>query len=761
MSKRIVALVLLLTAAALAQSASNLYARGYSLLPAPQRVELAGPDFEFRGDWSVEEGPGAGRAGAAAETLTRELAERLHFQLASSAARRIRLVIAPGAVLIGDALDRDHAALAAQAYRLDLAPERIEITANAPAGLFYGAVTLAQLARLESGRLWLPRARITDWPDLRMRTIYWDDAHHLEKLDELKRAVRQAALFKINAFTIKLEGHFQFRNAPALVEPYALSPAQFQELTDYGLRYFVQVVPYLDAPAHIAFILKHPEYAPFRAFASSNYELCTVNPNAVKLIEEMFQDLLDANRGVDYVYLSTDEAYYVGMADSPQCREKPAAQAKGSVGKLLAGFVSEVANYLRKQGRTVVFWGEYPLKVSDIAALPPHLVNGEVNDREFNRALKAHGIRQTIYTSTQGEERFFPDYFVLPDTRRLHPARGTVERVSDGFRQISQHPARGDSELIGAVVAGWADAGLHPETFWLGYATITAAAWKPAEPDGRQLTAAFYPLFYGPEVVRMDRLYQLLSMQAQAWFDLWDMADSRLRKPIFGDSQRVFDPPHPAEDQVLPLPPVPSGQLAFQSSWRGSNARRLELAAAALVENDELRGLLHENGRRAARNQYNLEVSISIAGLLREGFEMLLDIGRMDAALETAQAAAAERPQQALAAVDEALETARRIQERRDRAWMAAVKTWYKSWHPRVFEANGRKFLHHLDDVKDHLPDRTADMSYLVYREKTLPFGEWVEAIRAARNRFAASRSLPANRGRLEWAKLPVITPDD
>ena len=33
---------------------------------------------------------------------------------------------------------------------------------------------------------------------------------------------------------------------------------------------------------------------------------------------------------------------------------------------------------------------------------------------------------------------------------------------------------------MGVFVAGWADMGLHPETFWLGYATIAAAGWNPA-----------------------------------------------------------------------------------------------------------------------------------------------------------------------------------------------------------------------------------------------------------------------------------------
>ena len=83
-----------------------------------------------------------------------------------------------------------------------------------------------------------------------------------------------------------------------------------------------------------------------------------------------------------------------------------------------------------------------------------------------------------------------------------------------------------------------------------------------------------------------------------------------------------------------------------------------------------------------------------------------------------------------------------------------AVATWYKSWFPRVAEANGRKFVHELDDVKDHVPDRTIDMSYLVDRELHLPFGEWVTAIQAARNQFAATNHLAADTRAFHWPAM-------
>ena len=163
-------------------------------------------------------------------------------------------------------------------------------------------------------------------------------------------------------------------------------------------------------------------------------------------------------------------------------------------------------------------------------------------------------------------------------------------------------------------------------------------------------------------------------------------------------------------------------------------------------------GLLEENLRGVEFNRYNLEVYISIAQLYRQNLEMLLGVGRMCSLVESAQRAAAEgKVKGALESLDGALEIAQSIRQQRNVVLRDAMSTWYKSWLPRVEEANGRRFLHQLDDVKDHVPDRTVDMTYLVYRELQLPFGEWVSALRASRNQYAAARHLPEKKGEFDW----------
>ena len=441
--RRAIALAFLFLSPAWADTVSPLLARGYVVMPQPQVVRLGASDFEFTRDWTVER-HGVAAGDAAIEVLNQELDSRFHMKLSSSGHTGgvLRLAIAPNSARVGEAQDRDRDVLAQQAYKIDLRRDRVTIEANAPAGLYYGVVTLVQLLKARGGVLTLPEGQIEDWPDLQMRQLYWDDAHHLERMEVLKHAIRQAAFFKMNGFIIKLEGHFQYKSAPAVVEPQALSPAQLQELTDYGLRHHVQLIPYLDGPGHIAFILKHPEYAGLREYPESNYELCATNPESYKLLFGMFQDLLDANKGVKYFYLSTDEPYYIGMADNAQCQEAARAKELGSVGKLLAEFITRTAKYLHDRGRTVVFWGESPLKPDDLASLPPHIVNGETYGPQFDPVFRKHGIREMIYSSTEGEEKLFPEYFPLPASRRLHADRPASRRVAETFQKISFDPAR-------------------------------------------------------------------------------------------------------------------------------------------------------------------------------------------------------------------------------------------------------------------------------------------------------------------------------
>lgn len=182
------------------------------------------------------------------------------------------------------------------------------------------------------------------------------------------------------------------------------------------------------------------------------------------------------------------------------------------------------------------------------------------------------------------------------------------------------------------------------------------------------------------------------------------------------------------------------------------HAKRLQLASVFYSQNDELMDLLHENLQSVRFNHYNLEVYLSIAGLYRQNLEMILELRQIDSLLDSAQqAAAGGKARRAVRSLDQALNLAREIRTQRNTALHDAVKIWYKSWDPRVAEANGRRYLNIQSDVKDHTPEHTVDMSYLVYRELMLPFGKWYGRVEAARNQYAKIHGLPSRDDQLDW----------
>ncbi len=148
----------------------------------------------------------------------------------------------------------------------------------------------------------------------------------------------------------------------------------------------------------------------------------------------MFRELIEANKGGEYVLLSNDEAYYTGKA----ANEIDSAKKLGGNGKLLAQFIGRMADTLKQYGRKVIFWGEYPLTAEDINKLPQHLING-VYDSSWAPVFKRRGIRQFIYTSTQGEEPLFPNYYPLHASEVIHPENGRLNpRVPGLLETITQ-----------------------------------------------------------------------------------------------------------------------------------------------------------------------------------------------------------------------------------------------------------------------------------------------------------------------------------
>jgi len=711
-----------------AEAPTPLWLRGYSVIPTPRHARLEAGDVRLDAAWVLDaSGPGAQHI--AVRTLARDLAEWHGLTLKPGAAGKVvRLAVAPGTVVTKAAPEIDR-----QAYRLRITDNLVEITANGDPGLLYGAATLAQLLKRDAaGRLLLPRGTIEDWPTYQLRFLHWDTKHHQDRMETLKRYLDWAARFKANMIGFELEDKFEYPSNPVIGAPGAFTSAQLQEIVNYGLERYIQVVPQIQAPAHLAYVLKHPQFAPLRA-DGNNYQSALCDPRTYELIFSMYDDVIRATKGVEYLFASTDEVYYAGIESQCQRPYNPENRSLTWV-----EFVKKARDFVHARGRRMLVWAEYPLLAEHVKLLPPDIIDGVIGEPEYLPDENKLGIRQLAYVSMQGAELLFPDHLSLESERGL--TRGRLEQASD-YIANGRH-TKGNP--IGVYGAAWDDSGLHNETFWLGWSAVAQYGWTPATPAVEQHVAEFMNVYYGPRAERMVEIYRGLQRQARAWQRAWDRVVSKARKPGYGNSYGK-GLGTTRYDLTLAAPPLPQGpELEVTPVTAEKYARHLAEARAHAIENDQLAHAIYGNFARVDRNHYNLEVLLALTRFIGHHWRLLEGLAGAENSLKQAQEAHGKKnPRQAVGHLVAAHNSIQRLEQEGERIFRELEAVYEKSRFPKGQSAGGRKFVHVLDDTKDHWADRTPDLAFMMAPERSIGLGEWRKQLAGMIQAYAKTHNVP------------------
>ncbi len=717
------------------QAPTELFLRGHAVIPAPQHVRLNAGDVRLDGSWRVD-----GPAHIATRALSDGLDEFHGLKLApasGAAQRAIVLRVRAGAVAGAPEETK------AQAYRLSIAPGRIEIAGNGDAGLFYGAQTLVQLVkRGPGGSLLLPECEIEDWPRLALRFLHWDTKHHQDRLPTLKRYIDWAARFKANMIGFELEDKFAYPSNPVIGAPGAFTAAELQEIVDYGLERFVQVVPVVQAPSHFAYVLKHPQFAHLRA-DGNNYMACLCLEETYKLIFQMYDDLIAATRGVDYFFVSTDEIYYAGIGSN--CKRPYTPENRSAA---WADFAIRARNHLAQRGRRMLAWLEYPLLAKDLERMPADVIDGVVGEEEFVEIEKRKRMRQLAYVSLQGAEFLFPDHLAI-ESLPAGTEMGEFEAVFTSGRLAAAHNsiAKGRAigmNPIGAFGAAWDDSGLHNETFWLGWSAAAGWAWHPGTPAPEQQAAEFMQIYYGPDASGMIEVYRSMQRQARAWQRTWDRVVSRVRGPGYGnsDGKGIGTARH---DLTLEPPPLPQpDSLAFEPRFTVRYKAWLAEAATLSLQNDQLRHALHASLLSIRRNSYNIEVLLALADFIGHHWNLLNALAGAERELAAAAGAASKgRHEEAVGHLVAAHNRVARAESGGIAVFRLLTGVFEKSRFPKGREAGGRKFVHVLDDTKDHWADRTPDLGYMFAPESSIGLSRWRAELSKRTRDYAGRHKVP------------------
>ncbi|MDZ5645757.1 family 20 glycosylhydrolase [Nitrospirillum sp. BR 11828] len=291
------------------------------------------------------------------------------------------------------ALQADAPVPQAEGYALEVTPGGAHVVARDEAGLYYGAMSLAQLLTPEAapgsdqGPVTIPAQEIRDWPRFPWRGMMLDVARHFQPLDSVKALVDQMAAHKLNRLHLHLTDdqgwRLEIRHYPELTKvgawrtPPSVVPGpvaapyggfytqdQIRDLVAYAAARHVTIVPEIDMPGHAqAVMASYPKIGVtgVRPAVAVDWG---VNPYLFNVDEPSFtfiQTVLDEVMALfpsTYVHVGGDEALKDEWKASPKVQARMRALGLKDENALQTWFIERVGQYLAAHGRRMIGWDE-------------------------------------------------------------------------------------------------------------------------------------------------------------------------------------------------------------------------------------------------------------------------------------------------------------------------------------------------------------------------------------------------------------------
>ncbi|TAM93967.1 MAG: beta-hexosaminidase, partial [Rhodanobacteraceae bacterium] len=352
--------------------------------PAQQGAVMVGDGTRVRVEANGNDGDALAivRHFANLVAATRGLYLRVETMAESSRANAVIVFrLDPHADLAGDAV-----------YRIVIGGGRIEVTARATRGLFYGSVTAWQLLTPDAGKgaVRVPNGAIVDRPRYAWRGLMLDSARHFQSVADIEKLLDWMSLHKLNVLHWHLTDdqgwRLQIPKYPLLTQigacrkavgpdaaltgspdkPYCgfYTDAEVREIVRYASQRFIEIVPEIDIPGHAqAAIASYPWLGVTgkRPEVSTDWGINTwlLAPNArtLQFLDAVFEEVMELFPS-KYIHIGGDEAAKDQWEASPAVRAHMKKLGLANMEQLQGWFTTQVADYLAKHGRIAVGWDE-------------------------------------------------------------------------------------------------------------------------------------------------------------------------------------------------------------------------------------------------------------------------------------------------------------------------------------------------------------------------------------------------------------------
>lgn len=301
-----------------------------------------------------------------------------------------------------------------EGYKLNVDPSAISLSANTPAGLFYGAQTLFQLLPKEiesktavTNIAWsVPSVSIIDYPRFKWRGLLFDVSRHFFTKQQVKEFIDNMVHYKYNllhlhltddqgwrieikslpnltkvgAWRAKREGAWGNTKAPDPDEPRTYggyyTQEDLKELIQYAKDRFVDILPEIDVPAHsMAAVASYPELSctPGTYYVNAGEEfqvwskdgnkalidntLCPANEKVYQFLDKVFTEVAQLFP-FEYIHIGGDEAAKNFWEQSDAVKALMQKEGLKNVEEVQSYFVKRVEKIVQSKGKKLIGWDE-------------------------------------------------------------------------------------------------------------------------------------------------------------------------------------------------------------------------------------------------------------------------------------------------------------------------------------------------------------------------------------------------------------------
>lgn len=290
----------------------------------------------------------------------------------------------------------------AEAYELNVKPNRIEISAGTPTGIFYALQTIRQLLPPEIDKAGVPNKEIkwsvqamsvSDSPRFSYRGMMLDVCRHFMPKEFIFRYIDMLAFHKLNTFhwhltddqgwrieikkypklteigafrRMEIDGH---KNAPdwkwkAVDHGGYYTQEEIREVVDYAKKRFVTIIPEIEIPGHaLAALSAYPELScsggPFEVVGRWGvfHDIFCSREETMIFLENVLSEVAALFPG-EYIHLGGDEAPKTRWKRCKACQDRMASEGLKNETQLQTYILGRMEKFLKEKGKKVICWDD-------------------------------------------------------------------------------------------------------------------------------------------------------------------------------------------------------------------------------------------------------------------------------------------------------------------------------------------------------------------------------------------------------------------